>query len=138
MQELKLFSTTLTRRAVLGSLFKGVLLVGLGMILMTSIYVLDRCEFFEHWDPNNGSCIQTARAIQRGAVAGASELFHRGPPTTFREQLGQIRTQVELLPETMFDFTSDFFANAKDLIDEGRDGVLHWSRSQIDHWLSKF
>jgi hypothetical protein len=138
MHKLKRLLTTLTRRAVLGSLFKGVLIVGLGMLLMTSIYVLDRCGFMEHWNPNNGSCIQTARAVQRGAVAGASEFFHRGPPTTFSEHLAQIRTQTVLLPAAVLDFVGDFLANAKDLVDEGREGVLHWSRSQIDHWLSKF
>jgi len=108
------------------------------MLLMTSIYVLDRCGFVEHWNPNNGSCIQTARSVQRGAVAGAQEFLHRGPPTDFREGLAHIRTQAELLPEMVSDSASALFGAAKELIDEGRETVLHWSRNQIDHWLSKF
>ena len=123
---------------MLGTLFKGVMVICIGMLLMTSIYVLDRCGFTEHWSPNHGSCIQTARAVQRGAVAGASEFLHRGPPTTLREKLGFVRTQAELLPDLVSDYGAEFFGNAKDLIDEGREGALHWSRAQIDHWLSKF
>jgi hypothetical protein len=76
--------------------------------------------------------------VQRGAVAGASELFHRGPPTRFRDRLAQIRTQAELFPEAVYDFTQNFLASAKSLVDEGREGVLHWSRNVIDRWLAKF
>jgi hypothetical protein len=84
------------------------------MLLMTSIYVLDRCNFTDHWSPNNGSCIQTARSVQRGAVAGASEFFHRGPPKTLREHLAQLRTQIEFLPSQIFDATSDFLSSANE------------------------
>ena len=126
------------RRAVFGTLLKGVFVVGLGMLLMTSIYILDRCEFTEHWNPNHQTCIQTARSVQRGAVAGASELLHRGPPTTFAEKLASIRTRVELMPAAVFDFVQNSVTAARERIDEGREYVLHWSRTQIDLWLSKF
>ena len=118
---------------MLESVAKGVVLISLGMLLVASLYVLERCDFTEHFDPRHPTCVQSARNVRRGAVAAVSEIVaERTPSKDFPAQLKKIRTEAELLGENLSDLKDDSIKGARRWADNTRRDIIQWSKELSD------
>ena len=124
---------------MLESVVKGVVLISLGLLLVASLYVLERCDFSEHLDPRHPTCVQAARSVRRGASAAVHEvLAERTPSQDFPTLLKKLRTEAEFLGTHLSDLTDDSIKGAQRWADNTRRDVIQWSRAQRDFWLSQF
>lgn len=123
---------------MLESLFKGVMIIGLGLLLVGSLYVVDECEFTSHWNPAHPSCIEAGRSVRVSTVATVQDLFERGPSRGLRANLHQLRTEAELLHQDLSDLATGSVTGLDQWITENRGGAIRWCRTQIDHFVDKF